>query len=162
MGFRFRIGPFTFGRSGIRLSPWFRGGGVSIPLTGKGRLFGKLRFGPVSWYLEDSSKNETIPQLDVSVANSGSLETYELAAISAFQSDRQLLNRLKSSGVPWRGIQERLKEALPPKLPDLDTTAYRLVPKAMQSAFGEQGVAWHTESRPSKSGKGRTTWVVVN
>jgi len=51
MSFRFRLGPFTFGRTGARLSPWRRQTGVSIPLSGKGRSFGKIRFGPFSWYL---------------------------------------------------------------------------------------------------------------
>lgn len=54
MSFRFRLGPFTFGRTGIRLSVWRRGSGVSIPLSGKGRPFGKIGFGPVSWYLGET------------------------------------------------------------------------------------------------------------
>src|SRR5262245_57371864 len=54
MGFRFRIGPFTFGRSGTRLSLWRRGTGISAPLSGKSRLFGKIGFGPLSWHFGDS------------------------------------------------------------------------------------------------------------
>jgi len=50
MSFRFRLGPFTFGRSGVRLSLWRRGTGFSVPLSGKGRAFGKTTVGPVSWY----------------------------------------------------------------------------------------------------------------
>jgi hypothetical protein len=54
MSFRFRLGPFTFGRTGTRLSLWRRRGGVSIPLSGEGRSFGKLGFGPFSWYFSGS------------------------------------------------------------------------------------------------------------
>lgn len=50
MSFRFRLGPLTFGRTGTRISLWRRGSGVSIPLSGKGRTFAKVRFGPASWY----------------------------------------------------------------------------------------------------------------
>jgi hypothetical protein len=50
MGFRFRLGPFTFGRTGTRLNLWRRGTGVSIPLSGKGRSFGKISAGPIVWY----------------------------------------------------------------------------------------------------------------
>ena len=48
---RFRIGPFTFGSSGIRFSPWRRGSGVSVPILGaKGNSFGKIKLGPFSFY----------------------------------------------------------------------------------------------------------------
>ena len=50
MGFRFRVGPLTFGRTGTRLNLWRRGTGVSIPLSGKGRSFGRISVGPVVWY----------------------------------------------------------------------------------------------------------------
>jgi uncharacterized protein len=63
--------------------------------------------------------------------------------------------------MPWRGVQERLKEELPHHLGSVDSIAYGLVPKAMSAVFGPQGAAWITEKRPSKSGSGLTTWVVV-
>jgi len=50
VSFRFRIGPFTFGRRGIRLSLWGHRGGVSAPLSGKDQSFGKIRMGPISKY----------------------------------------------------------------------------------------------------------------
>ena len=50
MGVRFRLGPLTFGRTGTRLSLWRRGTRVSIPLSGKGRSFGKISAGPIAWY----------------------------------------------------------------------------------------------------------------
>jgi DNA helicase HerA-like ATPase len=89
------------------------------------------------------------------------LGSYEEAAITAFRSDGQLLDRLRRYGVPWRGVQERLKEGLPDLLSDRDRIAYGLVPKAMNAVFGQQETAWKTERRPSKSGSGHTTWIVI-
>ena len=62
--------------------------------------------------------------------------------------------------IPQEVIQERLKESLPADLVDSDNVAYKLVPKALNDVLGQQGVAWMTEKRPSKSGRGSTTWVV--
>jgi len=55
MGFRFRLGPFTVGPSGLRLSWWRKLLGFSIPLVrgekGKGgRSFGVLRFWRFRWW----------------------------------------------------------------------------------------------------------------
>ncbi len=162
MAFRFRLGPFTFGRSGTRLSPWSRGGGFSIPLFGKGDFFRKLRFGPVSWNFRKSSRTESHKEQGGGTAPSEGVERQEWPAVDAFLADRQLLTRIMKTGVPWRAVQERLKAELPQNLPDLDETAYRLVPKAMQAAFGKQGTAWRTEGRPSKTKGGKTTWVIAN
>lgn len=154
MRLRFRIGPFTFGKGGTRLSLWNGGTGVSIPLSKKkGRTFGKVRVGPVSAYFGGKSRKTT--------EEHNKLKSHEKAAINDFSSDDQLLSKLKSDGVPWRGVQERLKESLPKQLDDRNDIAYRLVPKAMDIVFGKQNTAWKTEKRPSKSGKGSTTWIVI-
>jgi len=154
MRFRFRIGPFTFGRSGTRLSLWSGGTGVSIPLSKKkGRTFGKVRVGPVSAYFGGTSSKP--------IEEKHNLDSHEEAAIEEFSSDEQLLSKLQNYGVPWRGVQERIKEALPEQLNDRNNIAYRLVPKAMNIVFGKQNTAWKTEKRPSKGGKGSTTWIVV-
>jgi hypothetical protein len=58
MGFRFRIGPFTFGRTGTRLSFWRSGTGISVPLSGKGRTSGKVGLGPLSWYFGGSRRTK--------------------------------------------------------------------------------------------------------
>ncbi len=42
--FRLRFGPFTFGKTGMRLSWWSKYFGFSTPLDGEGRTFGKVRF----------------------------------------------------------------------------------------------------------------------
>jgi hypothetical protein len=89
------------------------------------------------------------------------LGSYEEAAINGFRSDSQFLERLRRQGVPWRGVQEHLKEMLPDVLSDGDKIAYGLVPKAMNAVFGQQETAWKTEKRASKSGSGYTTWIVV-
>mgnify|MGYP000960060576 CR=1 FL=1 len=59
MGFRFRLGPFTFGKSGVRLSVWRGGTGFSIPLTNKDKAksFGKISAGGISYYANEKSKN---------------------------------------------------------------------------------------------------------
>ncbi len=58
---RFRIGPFTFGRSGTRLSPWSGGTGFSIPLFNrKARSFGKIKLGIFSFYFGGKSKKRRL------------------------------------------------------------------------------------------------------
>jgi hypothetical protein len=89
------------------------------------------------------------------------LGSYEGAAIEALRSDGRFLEKLQRYGVPWRGVQELLKQELPDLLSDRDRIAYRLVPKAMDAVFGQQETAWKTERRPSKSGSGDTTWIVI-
>lgn len=159
MGFRFRIDPFTFGRTGTRLSLWLGGIGISTPLSGKGRTFGKVSVGPVSWYGQSGKNMPALPSEEA--VDPKPLSAHEGAAIDAFRADLRFLERLRQKGMPWRGVQERLKEELPNFLPDLDNVAYGLVPKAMNITFGQQEVAWGTEKRPSKSGTGLTTWIVV-
>jgi hypothetical protein len=89
------------------------------------------------------------------------LGSYEEAAIKTFRSDGQFLEKLRHYGTPWRGVEERLKEALPDVLSDRDKIAYGLVPKAMNTVFGQQDAAWKTEKRAAKSGTGFTTWIVI-
>lgn len=89
------------------------------------------------------------------------LGTYEDATIEQFKADASFLDRLRRSGVPWRGVQEQLKNTLPDVLSDRDQIAYGLVPKAMTAVFGKQETGWKTEKRPAKGGVGSTTWIVV-
>ena len=161
MGFRFRLGPFTFGRTGTRLSLWLGGTGLSTPLSGKGRTFGKVGIGPLSWYGQSGNSPSALPSEEAAAVEPNPLGAYEGAAINAFRADQHFLERLQQKGMPWRGVQERLKEELPHHLPDLDHIAYGLVPKAMNITFGQQEAAGGTEKRPSKMGTGFTTWIVV-
>lgn len=162
MSFRFRLGPFTFGRTGVRLSMWGGGSGFSVPLSGKGRSFGKVGVGPMSWYFT-GSPSASLEQSggDAEASEPRELDSHEQAAIDAFRSDQKFLERLLRYGVPWRGVQERLKEELPDHVSDQDKIAYGLVSRAMDAAFGQQDKGWKTEKRPSKSGQGNTTWVVA-
>jgi hypothetical protein len=51
MSLRFRIGPFTVGSSGVRLSLWRKRGGVSVPLLGRSKgIFGVVHVGPARYY----------------------------------------------------------------------------------------------------------------
>lgn len=164
MGFRFRLGPFTFGSTGTHLSLWRSKAGLSIPLSRKGRSFGKIGFGPFRWFFSGShGAPHAARGCEAEVANEQHmLGSYEAEVIKTFRSDRQFLEKLRRYGVPWRGVQERLKEELPDRLSDRDQVAYGLVPKAMEAVFGQQEVAWKTERRPSKSGSGYTTWIVIH
>ena len=159
MSFRFRLGPFTFGRSGVRLSVWKRLFGFSIPLSREGRAFSRIGFGPFSWFFNGSpAPHGGEAELEKRLH---ALGNHERGAIKAFGCDLQFLEKIQRFGVPWRGVQERLKEELPGTFPNRDEIAYSLVPKAMDIVYGEQESAWKTEKRPSKSGNGYTTWIVI-
>ena len=156
MKLRFRLGPFTFGKSGTRLSLWKGGTGVSIPLSKKGgKSFSKLKVGLVSAYFNGSSSKDNEKQIEQSINSD------EKLAIKALSTDEQLIEKLQNNGVPWRGIQECLKEALPESLENRNDIAFKLVLKAMNIVFGNQNTVWKTEKRPSKRGKGETTWIVL-
>lgn len=161
MGFRFRLGPFTFGRTGTRLSLWSAGVGFSTPLSGEGRTFGKVSIGPLSWFGQSGENGSSAQTEEASVGSPYGWTSAEVAAIDAFRADHSFLERLQQNGMPWRRVQERLKEELPGHLGAIDHVAYSLVPKAMSAVFGQQGAAWGTEKRQSKGGSGLTTWIVV-
>ena len=165
MRLRFRIGPFTFGKSGPRLSLWKGGTGVSVPLTkkNKGGTFGKVSVGPIMAFLGSPFRISSATQSQETRIHNipDGFTSEEKAATEALNHNTYLLSKLKRYGVPWRGIQEALKVALPEHLNDRDTIAYKLVPKAMNTIFGEQNTGWKTEKRPSKSGNGQTTWIVT-
>lgn len=152
MRFRFRIGPFTFGKSGPRLSVWKNGSGISTRLSEEdGNTFGKIKVGPVSAHFGGANtKRKSITDTSI-----------EKMAISAFRTDTELLQRMRNGGVPWRAVQESLKSGLSDEIPDRNNVAYRLVPRAMDSVFGSQNYAWKTEKRPARSGPGDTTWIVL-
>ncbi len=165
MRFRFRIGPLTFGKSGTRLSLWKGGTGVSIPLSkkNKGGSFGKVKAGPVMGFFgspfSKSSSKKNRQEKTQNLTDRFSIE--ENSAIDALSNDKHFIDKLQKYGTPWRGIQEALKGTLPEHLSDRSNIAYKLVPKAMNAIFGKQNTAWKTEKRPSKSGNGETTWIVI-
>lgn len=161
MGLRIRLGPFTFGRTGTRLSFWANGIGVSTPLSGKGRTLGRIGFGPISWQGGLSRDSASLPKRVDTGPTSYAFTSVEVAALEAFRADKDFLQKLEQHGLPWRGVQERLKAEFPRNLASPDPLAFDLVPKAMSAVFGQQGVAWDTVKRPSKCGDGSTTWIVI-
>ncbi len=86
-------------------------------------------------------------------------ETYVRSAIQKLKADGQTIKRLKAQGMPWKGVQVQIAEMLPDVINDRDNVAYSIVPRAMNTIFGEDG--WNTERRLSRSGNGTTTWIVV-
>lgn len=62
MRVRIRLGPFTFGRSGMRLSLWSGGTGFSVPITNrkKARSYGKMKLGIFRFLFTGKPKNKRI------------------------------------------------------------------------------------------------------
>jgi hypothetical protein len=89
------------------------------------------------------------------------LEEYAAIALNGFRNNKPTLDRIRRTGLPWRGVQQSLFEALPDVLDtqERNNLAYRLVPRAMNEIFGKD--KWETERRPSKSGSGTTTWIIL-
>ena len=87
------------------------------------------------------------------------LRTYIRSAIDSLRTDESVISRIRGNGMPWRGVQEVIKERLPEHMSDRDNLAYRLVKPAMDEIFGNEG--WETDRRERRSGSGMTTWVVV-
>ena len=64
-------------------------------------------------------------------------------AIRLLKSDQEIRNALKSDGIPWGKLKERIKECIPDCITqDIDQVAYREVKPAMDDAFGEQDQYW--------------------
>ncbi|MFT3796493.1 hypothetical protein [Flavobacterium sp.] len=62
MSLRFRIGPFTFGKSGTRLSIWNGGTGFSMPISNrkKNGSYGKVTFGIFSYFFGNNRESKNI------------------------------------------------------------------------------------------------------
>jgi hypothetical protein len=91
------------------------------------------------------------------------LEASVAGAIHQVQQDPDFLEKMKR-GIPWRGVMERLKQALPVEIdaPDRERLAYQSVRRFLEATFGPEGKSWHTEHRPSKARSGdTTTWIVL-
>jgi uncharacterized protein len=87
------------------------------------------------------------------------LSTYSRAAITTVAQNKAVIDRIKTNGMPWKGVMDALEHALPDVLDERDKIAYDLVRQFMDEVFGLD--KWQTERRPSKSGPGMTTWVVL-
>jgi len=89
------------------------------------------------------------------------LATHQIAAITRVAGDTPFIDRIRTSGIPWKGIVDALEKALPDVLSDRNQIAYDLVPRFLAETFGERGKGWDSEKRPKKSGSGMTLWVVI-
>lgn len=79
----------------------------------------------------------------------------EQLAIDALRQDQRLMARLRGDGAAWGSLKAFLLDRLPSQLDDRGGVAYRLVPKAMNEIFGEQGQAWDTFTHPERG----TTYI---
>lgn len=116
---------------------------------------------PVEASVPTASKAEEAAELEETEPDEVQdvLGAYEDKAVLAFTSDSDFLGRVRTEGVTWRAVVERLKRELPDVMSDRDRVAYELVKRALTAAFGQDG--WKSERRPSKSKVGGfTTWVV--
>jgi hypothetical protein len=161
---RFRLGPFTFGKGGTRLNVWSGGTGVSVPLSKKkGGAFGKVNVGPISAYFNGSSSKLKFSKKSkkVNIIENQELNSTEILAVEELILDQGFMERLVKYGAPWRGVQERIKQELSNNLSNINNVSFKLVPRAMDTIFGHQNTGWKTEKRPAKTGKGKTTWILV-
>ena len=110
---RFRIGPFTFGKSGTRLSPWKGGTGFSIPLFNrKSRSFGKVKLGMFSFYFGGKSKRSNKKK-----ALTKHIEKTRLTYRKAYEpwtkkSDKELINISKQDKFFFRYKDVKEKKEL--------------------------------------------------
>ena len=89
------------------------------------------------------------------------LETYISVALDGFRNDTAVQDKIHKNGIPWRGVQEVLSNHLPQILDEQEKQkiAFSIVPRTMDEVFGKD--RWDREKRPSKSGPGTTTWLVL-
>jgi hypothetical protein len=108
---------------------------------------------------EHEHQSEAEPDVVTAEAPEDVLTTYSKAAIANVAQDKILIDRIRTNGIPWRGVVDALEHALPDILDDRNKIAYDLVREFMDDIFGVD--KWQTERRPSKSGSGMTTWIVL-
>jgi uncharacterized protein len=82
-------------------------------------------------------------------------------AIEGFaQQKADVIGKIRSGGVPWRGVIVAIEELLPTSMTDRSKVAHNAVRPALDRAFGTG--AWDTEKRPKKNdASATTTWVVL-
>jgi hypothetical protein len=108
---------------------------------------------------EPHDQVEADPEVVTAEVPEDVLGTYCKAAIAKIAQDNTLIDRIRTNGIPWRGVVDTLEDALPDVLNDRNKIAYDLVREFMNDVFGAD--KWQTERRPSKSGSGTTTWIVL-
>ncbi len=87
------------------------------------------------------------------------IKTHIAAVISKLKKDQGLIDKIRTQGIPWKGMLKAIEALLPDTISDKNQVAYDHVPTAMSEIFGPD--KWDTEKRQSKSGPGTTTWIVL-
>lgn len=92
------------------------------------------------------------------------MKYYTQKAAAGIRLDTILASSLRSKGVPWAGVKEKIALTLPSVMDPAQKgeVAFSLVAPVLDIVYGKQDSGWHVERRPSKSGAGKmTTWVVL-
>ena len=108
-------------------------------------------------------KIESNPQAEEKSTGIDMLQAVTQVAIQAVKNDAEFFQRLSTEGMHWRGVVQKIEEALPDVLDQQEKNrlAYSLVPTVLNNLLGEQNVGWKNESRPSRgSEKKPVTWIV--
>lgn len=111
-----------------------------------------------SWTTAEDSPEVEESAVSVDV-NEDVLKTQQDAAIAKVKRAGVVEKRVRSTGMPWRGVQQALADELPETIVDRDQIAYQLVAPALDLILGRGN--WITERRESKSRPGSTTTYVV-
>lgn len=114
---RVRIGPFTFGKTGSRLSMWKRGSGFSIPLfTKKGRTFGKIRLGIFSFYFNRKRKRHDQMTKKAQIAHPNAYAPWnpkdERELITLFRGGKSVKELSELFGRSKNAIRSRINKLL--------------------------------------------------
>ena len=76
----------------------------------------------------------------------------------AVRGDNSFVQAVRGKGIPWKGVIEKLKSALPDVVEGREEIAVTNVRRALDEVFGKSG--WRTEQQPSKSQPGQMVrWV---
>ena len=78
------------------------------------------------------------------------------------RADEELMEQLRTTGVPWGVLAGKIKEHLPVEWHDRDDRAYHNVQTFLTETFGPKNKNWKTEKRLTKDGTRKVTWVVVS
>ena len=119
---------------------------------------GDIRIEPGS-----EQKIESNPQAEEKSTGIDMLQAVTQVAIQTVKNDAEFFQRLSTEGMHWRGVVQKIEEALPDVLDQQEKNrlAYSLVPTVLNNLLGEQNIGWKNESRPSRgSEKKPVTWIV--
>jgi hypothetical protein len=107
--------------------------------------------------IPESGASSTLFPVDVEETRTvDAMAKIEQQVTEALHADSEIKAKLESDqGIPWYGFQQFLMNQIPEHVDDRQQFAYNLVPKVLNSVYGNQNQAWETFKNPS-TGK---TWV---